>query len=78
MAEDDRELVPCKVEIRNPEYDWETTWHRARLPGLGSELMTLLFKVVHAILVGWHPTYPRESIMNQPNSEWSVQDVPIQ
>ena len=57
MDEDGRELVPCRAETRNPEHDWEATWHRARLPGLGSELMSFLFKVVHDLL----PTQERVS-----------------
>ena len=44
------QLTPCRAEVKNPELDWESTWPRARLPGLGSENMSFLFKVLHDLL----------------------------
>ena len=48
--EESNQLTPCRAEMKNPELDWESTWPRARLPGLGSEIMSFLFKVVHDLL----------------------------
>ena len=31
-------------------FDWESAWSRGRLHGLGSELMSFLFKVLHDLL----------------------------
>ena len=45
-----RQLIPCRVEIKFPEYDWESIWPRIRLRGLGPELSSFLFKVVHDLL----------------------------
>ena len=52
MAEndDDNQLIPCRAEIRNPGFDWEYIWSRARIAGLGSELTSFLFKVLHDLL----------------------------
>ena len=50
QAEDTQELVPCRAELKDPEFDWESIWPRIRLPGLGSEISSFLFKVVHDIL----------------------------
>ena len=30
----------CRAELSSPETDWETSWRRARLRGLGSEVTT--------------------------------------
>ena len=40
----------CRVETANMENDWETSWRRMRLRGLGSELTSFLFKVLHQLL----------------------------
>ena len=52
MVETDviRHLVPCRAEVKNPEFDWDSAWSRARLHGLGSELTSFLFKVLHDLL----------------------------
>ena len=47
---DNRQLVPCRVEVKFPCYDWEKIWPRIRLKGLGPELSSFLFKVVHDLL----------------------------
>lgn len=48
--EETRQYRPCRVEIRSPEIDWNTTWSRTRLQGLGPELMSFIFKVIHDLL----------------------------
>ena len=45
-----RQFISCKAELASPSTDWETTWRRARLKGLGSELISFLFKVLHKLL----------------------------
>ena len=52
-----RQLIPCRVETKYPENDWESIWSRARLQGLGPELVSFLFKVLHDLL----PTQERLS-----------------
>ena len=56
-TDENRQLVPCRAEIQNPECDWDRIWSRARLPGLGSEFTSFLFKVLHDLL----PTQERLS-----------------
>ena len=50
IIEDSRHFIPCRVEIKSPEIDWDITWCRTRLHGLGPELMSFLFKAVHDLL----------------------------
>ena len=45
-----RQLMSCRVELASPTTDWEVTWRRARLKGLGPELTSFLFKVLHQLL----------------------------
>ena len=45
-----RKFIDCRVELASPDTDWETTWRLARLPGLGSEHSSFLFKLLHQIL----------------------------
>ena len=45
-----RELIKCKVELASLATDWDTTWRRARLRGLGSEATSFLWKLIHNIL----------------------------
>ena len=47
---DQRKLIMCRVERSNPEVDWERSWRLARMPGLGPENVSFLFKLVHQIL----------------------------
>ena len=43
-------LIPCRVELANPDLDWEVIWRRVRLPGLGSEITSFLLKMMHQLL----------------------------
>ena len=45
-----REYRKCRVELLHPGADWEKIWRRARLPGLGSEATSFLWKLLHQIL----------------------------
>ena len=49
-TDDQNQLIPCRAETRSPMFDWESAWSRGRLHGLGSELMSFLFKVLHDLL----------------------------
>ena len=49
-AGDNRQLVPCRVELKFPRYDWEKIWPKIRLKGLGPDLSSFLFKVIHDLL----------------------------
>ena len=65
-TEQGRNLIPCRVETRHPEHDWETAWRRARLLGLGPTLTSFLFKVLHDLL----PTQERISRTNPAVTGW--------
>ena len=43
--------MKCRVERAQTNIDWENIWRRIRLPGLGPENISFLFKLVHDILV---------------------------
>ena len=45
-----RDFIKCKAELSSQDTDWETTWRRARLKGLGSEATSFLWKMLHNIL----------------------------
>ena len=38
------------VELSSPNTDWENSWRLARLPGLGREHTSFLFRLLHQIL----------------------------
>ena len=61
-----KRFSPCRVEIANMNNDWEESWRRMRLKGLGSELISFLFKVLHQLL----PTQERLLRINQANSAY--------
>ena len=50
-------LRPLTVQIRHSDVNWPATWERARVPGLPSDLASMLFKVLHNLL----PTQERQS-----------------
>ena len=43
-------MKQCRVERQIPLNDWEAIWKRCRMAGLGQNLSSLLFKVVHGLL----------------------------
>ena len=45
-----REYIKAKAELASPDTDWETSWRRARLKGLGTEATSFLWKMLHNIL----------------------------
>ena len=44
------EYIKSRIELSSPASDWETTWRRARLRGLGSEGSSFLWKLLHQLL----------------------------
>ena len=40
----------CRVERASPDTDWEGCWRLARLPGLGPDNTSFLFKMMHDLL----------------------------
>ena len=45
-----RHYIPSRSELSSPDNDWEKSWHLARLPGLGSEMTSFLWKLLHKLL----------------------------
>ena len=48
--EDRMELIPCKVEDRQPEVVWPEVYRASRLTGLSPECKSFLFQLVHPLL----------------------------
>ena len=46
-----RQFKPCRVEVASPSTDWTLCWRICRLGGLGSELTSFNFKLLHQLLV---------------------------
>ena len=45
-----RKYVMSRIEAAAPDNDWELTWKRARLRGLGAQAYSFLWKLLHNIL----------------------------
>ena len=43
-------LIPVRAETLSPTTDWPLTWSLARTRGLGSDLTSFLFKLLHCLL----------------------------
>ena len=43
-------LLPVRAEMLSPSIDWPATWNLTRIRGLGSELSSFLFKLLHCLL----------------------------
>ena len=59
------EYIKTRPELASPSTDWETSWRRARLKGLGSEATSFLWKLLHLLL----PTEQRLSRILPNSSE---------
>ena len=44
------ELIPCRVEEKNPEVCWSESYRISRLPGLSPDSKSFLFKLIHTLL----------------------------
>ena len=60
VNEEPRQYLECRVELLSVDSAWGTTWRLARLPGLGPDNTSFLFKMIHQIL----PTQERVSKTN--------------
>ena len=45
-----RQYIKTRSENASPNTDWELSWHRARLKGLGSQATSFLWKLLHNLL----------------------------
>ena len=43
-------LLPVRAEALHPNTDWEQVWQIGRIKGLGSELVSFQFKILHNLL----------------------------
>ena len=48
---DTRQYRACRAEIASPSTDWALSWKICRLQGLGSDLTSFNFKLLHKLLV---------------------------
>ena len=60
ISENTKEFKLCRVEMLSPHSDWTKIWSLCRLRGLGSELTSFNFKLLHQLLV----TRVRQQRMN--------------
>ena len=52
-----RKYIKCRAELQHPQNDWEKSWRLARLKGLESDQISLLWRLLHNLL----PTQSRIS-----------------
>ena len=45
-----RELIPCKIEERDPHRGWMDSYRTARLPGLSPDNKSFMFRLLHTLL----------------------------
>ena len=45
-----RSYRPCRAELQHSDNDWEHSWKLARLPGLESDQITFLWRLLHNLL----------------------------
>ena len=60
-ADNKLEYIRSRTELASPTTEWELSWRRARLKGLGSEAFSFLWKLLHNLLpteAGWQEFYP--------------------
>ena len=48
---DHAKYKPCRAELLSPTSEWDHIWRISRLPGLGSELTSFSFKLLHRLVV---------------------------
>ena len=67
------ENIKSRAEINSPENDWDESWRRARIRGLGSQAFSFLWRLLHNLL----PTEDRLSRI-LPNSSPNCKICPLQ
>ena len=55
--------IPCRAERNHPAVDWDRTWRLASTPGLSSDHLTFLWRMLHNLL----PCQARLFRMRMPN-----------
>ena len=50
MDNNSREYIKSRAELSCPSNDWERSWRRSRLKGLGSAATSFLWKLLHQLL----------------------------
>ena len=68
-----REYIRSRAELASVNTDWDTSWKRARMKGLGSEATSFLWKLLHRLL----PCEERLSRM-LPNTSSNCKLCPVQ
>ena len=61
MGESRKEYIKCRVERNSPDTDWENSWRLARLPGLGPDNTSFLFRMLHQTQERVARTKPNQS-----------------
>ena len=62
-----QKLRPCRAELKHPEIDWERVWKLAVTPGLPSQHLTFLWRMLHDLL----PSQERLFRVKMPNNSSS-------
>ena len=62
-SESGQVLRPCRAEVKHPEIEWERVWKMAVTPGLPSQYLTFLWKMLHDLL----PSQERLFRLKMPN-----------
>ena len=44
------ELMPCRIEMKHPELNWDNIWSLSTTSGLPSTLLTFLWRMIHDLL----------------------------
>ena len=51
MVSGQPQYIPCRAEMSSPLNNWSISWRLSRLRGLGSDLCSFNFKLLHSLLV---------------------------
>ena len=51
MEGDQHQYIPCRAELKFPSNNWTVSWTMCRLNGLGSDLASFNFKLLHDLLI---------------------------
>ena len=46
----EQQHIQCRAEVASPANDWERTWYYARLKGIGPDMFTFLWRLLHRLL----------------------------
>ena len=50
VGDNKREYIKSRAELASPDTDWEASWSRTRLRGIGSEASSFLWQTLHNLL----------------------------